>query len=107
MPRTTYNSKREVFGLAPKPQPNAAPIIHQHQQQAPGLIGSMVQGFGLGMGSSIARNIFEHRPAPVQQMQPQTQTQTQPQVIDYKTIEFKQCMEKKYNNYDECVHHLE
>jgi hypothetical protein len=112
MPRTTYNSKREVFGLAPKPQPNPAPIIHQHQQQAPGLIGSMVQGFGLGMGSSIARNIFEHRPAPVvvqHQIQPQTQsqTQTQSQVIDYKTIEFKQCMEKTYNNYDECVHHLE
>lgn len=108
MPRTTYSSKREVFGLPAKPQPPSVPVIHQHQQQAPGLIGSMVQGFGLGMGSSIARNMFEHRPAPVQIQQPQTQqTQTKTPIGDYKTVEFKQCMEKTYNNYDDCVHHLE
>ena len=108
MPRTTYSSKREVFGLPAKPQPPSVPVIHQHQhqQQAPGLIGSMVQGFGLGMGSSIARNMIEHSPAPVQIQVPQ-QTPTKTPIGDYKTVEFKQCMEKTYNNYDDCVHHLE
>ena len=59
--------------------------------QQPNLFSSIKQGFGFGMGSSIAHNIFDRKEA--KPLDP---------VID-KTIEFKQCMEKTYNNYEECA----
>ena len=59
----------------------------------PSLFSSMKQGFGFGIGSSIAHNIFDSKEAkPMQPMQPLTD----------KTSEFKLCMEKTYNNYEEC-----
>lgn len=40
--------------------PSPSPISYpSHYQTQPTLFQSAVQGFGLGMGSSIARNIFE------------------------------------------------
>jgi len=71
------------------------PIVNnsvvQHRLEQPSLFSSIKQGFGFGMGSSIAHNIFDSKAAkPVNP------------VID-KTTEFKQCMEKTYNNYEECV----
>jgi len=116
MPRSNSNS-RPVYKPTPvmpttRPSvyvPPQSPITVQHQQ--PGFFGSMVQGFGLGMGSSIARNMFEHKPVYEQQQQnrlpPVSPLNTNVKVIDVKKQEFKQCMEKTYNNYDECVHHLE
>lgn len=59
----------------------------------PTLFSSMKQGFGFGIGSSIAHNIFGSKPVPHRPLQP---------AID-KTREFKQCMEKTYNNYEECA----
>lgn len=60
----------------------------QTGNEKPNLFSSIKQGFGFGIGSSIAHNIFDIKEA-------------QHPVID-KTTEFKQCMEKTYNNYDEC-----
>jgi hypothetical protein len=59
--------------------------------QQPNLFSSIKQGFGFGIGSSIAHNIFDSKEA--KPLHP---------VID-KTREFKQCMEKTYNNYEECA----
>jgi len=60
----------------------------------PSLFSSIKQGFGFGIGSSIAHNIFDSKPArPLAPLPP---------VID-KITEFKQCMEKTYNNYEECA----
>jgi len=65
--------------------------------QPPSLFSSIKQGFGFGIGSSIAHNIFDSKEAKVlAPLHP---------VID-KTTEFKQCMEKTYNNYEECVYIL-
>ena len=65
--------------------------------EGPSLFSSVKQGFGFGIGSSIAHNIFDSKEAkpmpPLPPMRP---------VID-KTTEFKQCMEKTYNNYEECA----
>ena len=58
--------------------------------EQPSLFRSIKQGFGFGIGSSIAHNIFDSKEA-----------KPQHHVID-KTREFKQCMEKTYNNYEEC-----
>jgi hypothetical protein len=63
----------------------------------PSLFSSMKQGFGFGIGSSIAHNIFDSKPA-----KPLPPLHSLPPVID-KITEFKQCMEKTYNNYDECA----
>ena len=57
----------------------------------PSLFASVKQGFGFGMGSSIAHSIFDSKEA--KPLHP---------VID-KTTEFKECMEKNYNNYDDCA----
>ena len=65
--------------------------------QQPSLFSSIKQGFGFGIGSSIAHNIFDSK-----------ETKTHPPlhpVID-KTTEFKQCMEKTFNNYEECINIL-
>jgi hypothetical protein len=82
------------------PRSTTKPVTHKPAVQnrlavneQPSLFSSMKQGFGFGIGSSIAHNIFDSKP-PLS-LQPQ-----QP-VID-KTTEFKQCMEKTYNNYEEC-----
>ena len=60
----------------------------------PSLFSSIKQGFGFGIGSSIAHNIFDSRAEkPLAPLHP---------VID-KTTEFKECMEKTYSNYEECA----
>jgi hypothetical protein len=62
--------------------------------EGPSLFSSIKQGFGFGIGSSIAHNIFDSKEIkPLPSLHP---------VID-KTTEFKQCMEKTYNNYEECA----
>jgi len=65
--------------------------------ERPSLFSSVKQGFGFGIGSSIAHNIFDSKEAkPMPPLPPLSP------VID-KTREFKQCMEKTYNNYEECA----
>ena len=65
------------------------PSVSVPSHYQPSLFSSIKQGFGFGVGSSIAHNIFDSKPS-------------QPKIID-KTAEFKQCMEKTYNNYEECA----
>ena len=91
MPRATNKS------VISKPVVNS---VVQHRlpgNEQPSLFSSIKQGFGFGIGSSIAHNIFDSKEAkpmpPLPPMRP---------VID-KTTEFKQCMEKTYNNYEECA----
>ena len=62
--------------------------------ERPSLFSSVKQGFGFGIGSSIAHNIFDSKEA-----KPPIHLHT---VID-KTTEFNQCMEKTYSNYEECA----
>ena len=62
--------------------------------ERPSLFSSIKHGFGFGIGSSIAHNIFDSKEA-----KPPIHLHT---VID-KTTEFKQCMEKTYSNYEECA----
>ena len=74
-----------------KPVVNNSVLQNRLPGNTPSLFSSIEQGFGFGIGSSIAHNIFDSKEA--KPLHP---------VID-KTTEFKQCMEKTYNNYDECV----
>jgi len=83
MPRSTNKP------VISKPVVNNS-VVQNRLGNEPNLFSSIKQGFGFGIGSSIAHNIFDSKQ--VQPLQP---------VID-KTKEFKQCMEKTYNNYEEC-----
>jgi len=67
----------------------------------PSLFSSIKQGFGFGIGSSIAHNIFDSKP---QSSNAHNIFDSNPKspLVD-KTTEFKQCMEKTYNNYEECA----
>jgi len=90
MPRST--NKQAVNKPAVS---NSVPQNTLASNQGPGLFSSIKQGFGFGIGSSFAHNIFDSKAA----------TPLPPRlhpVID-KTTEFKECMEKTYNNYEECA----
>ena len=72
-----------------KPVGNNSAVQHRLPgNEHPSLFSSIKQGFGFGMGSSIAHNIFDSKAA---------------KPVTDKTTEFKQCMEKMYNNYEECA----
>jgi hypothetical protein len=89
MPRSTNKS------VVNKPVVNNSVVQNRLPgNEHPSLFSSIKQGFGFGIGSSIAHNIFDSKAAkPLPPLHP---------VID-KTTEFKQCMEKTYNNYEECA----
>lgn len=53
-----------------------------------GLLNSMKQGFGFGLGNSLAHRLFAPNSV----------------VEDTKKIEFTQCMEKTYTSYEDCAH---
>ena len=66
MPRnsTTQTTKQSIKSQ-PKnqstPQTTQQNQVVEHKVQAPGFFSTIVQGFALGTGSSIARNIFENK----------------------------------------------
>jgi hypothetical protein len=97
MPRSSSNSKRpvKIDPVEVQTKPSISPI----QTQKVNLFDSIKHGFGFGVGSSIAHNIFDSKP--------QSTVKPSTLQIDIKKREFKQCMEKTDNNYDECIHYLE
>lgn len=77
----------------------------------PSLFQSVKEGFGFGVGSTIARNLFSARPESAHHRTQDTATAAAARTVkkdQQKHVqEFKQCMETSNNNYEECVHHLE
>jgi hypothetical protein len=90
MPRS---ANKPVISKPVISKPTNSVVQHRLPEQ-PSFFSIIKQGFGFGMGSSIAHNIFDSKEAkPLAPL---------PALID-KTTEFKQCMEKTYNNYEECA----
>jgi hypothetical protein len=78
---TIYMPRSSNKPVVSKPVVNSSVVQHRlPANEHPSLFGSIQQGFGFGIGSSIAHNIFDGK--------------TVNPVID-KTTEFKQCMEKR------------
>jgi hypothetical protein len=69
------------------PVANNPVIVNQN----PSLFSTIKQGFGFSIGHSIAHSIFGSKPEPRQPLYPSD-----------KVREFKECMEKTYNTYEEC-----
>jgi len=88
MPRSTNKAVVNKPAVSNSVIQNRLPV-NEH----PSLFASVKQGFGFGIGSSIAHNIFDSKP-----MNP-----LPPQPLIDKTREFKECMEKTNSNYEECV----
>lgn len=70
-----------------------------HSIEKPGIFSSIKQGFGLGVGQSIAMNLFRSNPEvkhdPVYQSQSQSQSK-----------EYLQCMEETGQDKEVCKKHL-
>ena len=125
MPRSSSTSRS---GSSKPSIPYSSPHVHPHwralpaytpsiQVGQPTMFQSVIQGFGLGMGSSIARNMFEHKqpvvqyPAPLPSSSasasaPHSVSDSAQKTYEIKKFEFKKCMENT-NDYDTCVQHLE
>jgi len=73
----------------------------------PSLGQSMKEGFGLGIGMSVARNIVDRVMGPAQAQQAPAQAQQAPVAPPATPLtEFKKCMEYKAD-YESCKIHLE
>jgi hypothetical protein len=59
--------------------------------ERPGLLSSVKQGFGFGLGNSLAHSLFTPNNV----------------IVPAKNIEFKQCIEKTYTTYEDCAHLIE
>jgi hypothetical protein len=100
---TTVMLKNNICNIIYMPRSSNKPVINKPivnkpvvqnrlpDNGQPNLFSSIKQGFGFGIGSSIAHNIFDRKEA--KSLHPGIDT----------TTEFKQCMEKTYNNYEECA----
>jgi hypothetical protein len=75
------------------------PPMQLPPQQTPTIMDSIKQGFGFGIGSSIARSVFGN--SSHEKVQLPQETATAP-YID----EFIKCMERTVNNMDDCKYLL-
>jgi len=88
-----------------KPINNQPPINYPQQYQSqPTMFQSVIQGFGLGMGSSIARNIFETK-QPVIVNQPINQPPINQSPIT--CHEYIKCLKKDDYSRNDCLSNLE
>lgn len=113
MPRSsnTTNSKSSRTPppphRAPAPAPSPVPtIIHAPSLsplKSPSMLDSMKQGFGFGVGSAIARNLFNtnNKDETPKKNESINQTITEPKLSNDKIYElYNKCLEKNDNNID-------
>jgi len=104
MPRSerTRPVTKPAFPTVSHSAPNPITI----QAQKPTMFSAIKDGLGFGIGASIARNIVDSVMKPNEQ-RPMAGTTAVAGANHLPVTEFKNCMEKTYNNYDECRFHLE
>ncbi len=107
MPIST-NSKSSGKKQNIPPPSHSQPHSHSHSQppshsqphsQPPSMIDSMKQGFGFGIGSAIAHNLF--RTNNKDEEPKKSEIITEPKLTDDKIYEvYNKCLEKNDNNID-------
>ena len=101
MPRSS-NSKSSQR-RAPSPAPSPVPtIIHAPSpsySQSPSMVDNMKQGFGFGIGSAIAHNLF--RTNNKEETPKKNETITEPKLTNDKIYElYNKCLETNDKNID-------
>ena len=110
MPRTPQKNK-QLRNIVNPPLKSTPPVLIQ--QDKPTLFNSIKQGFGFGIGSSIAQNMFRHQePTPSFRPQEPTpsfrhqETKLTPTTEENITKEYVKCMQESGNDYEGCKHKL-
>ena len=85
--------------IAPAPAPSKPSSVQTIQVQQPTLMESVKSGFGFGIGSSIAHNIFGSRPAPAQ-----APAQSAPMADPTKLTAYEQCLVDTHGDLTGCKH---
>jgi hypothetical protein len=112
MPRNSSPTKSPPYQKSipkinlPSTKPiNNIPQINYQQQSHPTLFQSAIQGFGLGMGSSIARNIFETKQPVVINQQPINQPPTNQSPLT--CHEYIKCLKKDDYSRNDCLFNID
>ena len=107
MPRTTNSKssekKQNISPLrrapAPLNVPSPAPLNTHSPSQPPSMVDSMKQGFGFGIGSAIAHNLF--RTNNKDEGPKKSEITTEAKLTNDKIYElYNKCLEKNDNNID-------
>jgi hypothetical protein len=107
MPRSTNSKSSEKKQNIPAPRraPSPAPTITHSPtpipspSQSPSMVDSMKQGFGFGIGSAIAHNLF--RTNNNQETPKKSEPITEPKLTNDKIYElYNKCLEKNDKNID-------
>ena len=102
MPRSAANrTNSKSSHTPPPPMPSPVPtIIHApSSSQPPSMVDSMKQGFGFGIGSAIAHNLF--RTNNNQETPKKSEPINEPKLTNDKIYElYNKCLEKNDNNID-------
>ena len=84
---------------APSPAPSPSPSSLPSSSQPPSMVDSMKQGFGFGIGSAIAHNLF--RTNNKEETPKKSEPITEPKLTNDKIYElYNKCLEKNDNNID-------
>jgi len=117
--RSSYSSSRSSYSrpsytsrTSPATAPTSTPVpapaqqpVQQIQVQQPGFFSSMIQGFGLGAGQSIAHNIFRSNPTVTHIHETSSASTTN--VESPYSKEFAQCLKDKYDDKETCKQYIQ
>jgi hypothetical protein len=91
MPRIEKKSVLPLIKKQVSVSNTVSSAVERPAVERPGLLNSMKQGFGFGLGNSLAHRLFTPNNI----------------IAPAKNIEFKQCIEKPYTTYEDCAHLIE
>ena len=98
---STQKSTPKINLPSTQPINSRSPINYPQQYQSqPTMFQSVIQGFGLGMGSSIARNIFETKQPVIVNQPPISQS-------PITCHEYIKCLKKDDYSRNDCLSNLE
>ena len=100
MPRSTISKSSEKKHNIPSPRHAPSPLNVPLPSQPPSMVDSMKQGFGFGIGSAIAHNLFRTNNNN-QETPKKNEPITEPKLSNDKIYElYNKCLEKNDKNID-------
>ena len=103
--RSTFRASPQISAPAPAPAPAALPPQAVTAERSFGQ--ALKEGFGWGIGTSIARNIFGGNTQTVHHTTAAPAPASGPEPAILKNPEYEQCMKESFNNAETCKQYLE